>query len=75
MTAINPAITVRPETKDVTFFWSVPPKTNATLQVLNSDETGFVSVPFNNNTGHAKGLTITLPFSDTVSKIPQLVVG
>lgn len=75
MTVINAAITVRLETKDVSFFWSVPPKTNATLQILNDEETAFISVPFNNNTGHAKGLTITLPFPTTVSKIPMLVVG
>lgn len=75
MTAINPAVTVRLETKDVTFSWSIPPKTNATLQVLNSDETAFVSVPYNNNTGHPIGLTVTFPFSTPVSKIPTLLVN
>lgn len=75
MTVINAAITVRPESKDVTFFWSIPPKTNATLQILNDEETAFVSVPFNNNTGHPKGLTVTLPFVSPVSKIPMLVVS
>lgn len=75
MNVINAAITIRPETKDVSFFWSVPPKTKATLQVLNEDETALISVPYDNNTGRPKTLTIVLPFETPVSRIPTLVVG
>lgn len=74
-TAINPAVTVNPDTRETTFFYSIPPKTKATLKVLNEDETAFVSVPFDNNTGHAIGLPVVLPFGTSVSKIPMVILG
>lgn len=75
MTTINPAVTVNLQTKATTFFFSIPPKTKATIQVLNADETGFINIPYDNNTGHSIGLPFTLAFTDPVSKIPTVVVG